>query len=457
MKTLVFLIVLLFFTQVAMAQITITSITLNGNLKTQNDIILRELSFEENKSYSNDDLTKRIEKSKENLVNLKLFNFVEINKNEIQGSAQITVDVIERWYILPYPIFEISERNFNAWWEEFAANDYSDFSRLNYGVFLNWENFRGRNELIQLKIRKGFKEHYLLAYDVPYFNKNKTIGINTSLGFFRRKKTYYNTDNNSLKYFESDNFNSIDYDLNTEIVYRNNIHQKHKIKFTYLTSTVSDSIIILNPNYLGNSNTTADLFNISYVLEHEKRDYSIYPLHGYALSFEIKKYFSYSTNVHHSELLTKAEKHIELFNRLYLGSSFKTKYSTKGNQPYFIQKALGYEDYVRGYEYYVVDGQSYWLSKTAIKCALIEKTNFEIPYVKMKQFKKSHYSLYLGVFSDLGYVLNEQPENTLNNSLLWGKGIALDYVTYYDKLLRIEYSINRLGEKAVFLHFSSPF
>jgi len=457
MRTLLFSFVLLFFTQVARAQITVTSITLNGNLKTQNDIILRELSFEENKSYSNEDLTKKIEESKANLINLKLFNFVEINKNETPGTVQVTVDVIERWYIWPYPVFEIYERNFNTWWKEFAANNYSNFSRLNYGVFFNWENFRGRNELLKLKIRKGFKEHYLLAYEVPYFNKNKTIGINTSLGFFRRKKTHYNTDNNSLQYFESDNFNSIDYDLNTEIVYRNNIHQKHKIKFTYLKSTVSDAITILNSNYLGDSNTTADLFNISYLLEHEKRDYIIYPLHGYALSFEIKKYFS--SDVNHVELLTKSEKHIEPFNRFYIGSSFKTKYSTKDNQPYFIQKALGYEDYVRGYEYYVVDGQSYWLSKTAIKYALIEKTDFEIPYVKMKQFKKSHYSLYFGVFSDLGYVLTEQPKNTntLNNSLLWGKGIALDYVTYYDKLLRIEYSINRLGEKAVFLHFSSPF
>ena len=126
---------------------------------------------------------------------------------------------------------------------------------------------------------------------MPYFNKNKTIGINTNLQFFRRKKTHYATDNNSLQYFENDNFSSIDYDLNTEIIYRNNIHQKHKIKFTYLKSTVSDSITILNPNYLGDTNTTADLFNISYLLEHEKRDYSIYPLHGYALSFEIKKYF----------------------------------------------------------------------------------------------------------------------------------------------------------------------
>ena len=201
------------------------------------------------------------------------------------------------------------------------------------------------------------------------------------------------------------------------------------------------------------------MFNIRYLFEYEKRDYSIYPLHGYALSFGIKKYFSYSTNVQHFELLTKAEKHIEIFNRFYIGSSFKTKYSSSGNQPYFIQKALGYEDYVRGYEYYVVDGQSFWLSKTAIKYELIEKTYVEIPYIKMKQFKKFHYALYFSIFSDLGYALNKeyQAKNMLNNSLLWGRGIALDYVTYYDKLLRIEYSVNRLGEKGLFLHFSSPF
>ena len=459
MRVLLSLLVLLFFIQLTQAQITITSITLNGNIKTQNDIILRELSFEENKSYTDDDLTKRIEESKENLVNLKLFNFVEINKTKNESTAEITVDVIERWYVWPYPIFEISDRNFNTWWKEFADNNYSDFSRLNYGLFFNWENFRGRNELLQLKIRKGFKEHYLLAYEVPYFNKKKTIGLNTNLQFFRRKKTHYTTENNSLQYFEGNNFNSIDYDLNTEILYRNNIHQKHRLKFTYLKSTISDSITILNPNYLGGNNTTAELFNISYSLEHEKRDYSIYPLHGYALSFEIKKYFSSSSDVSHVELLTKSEKHIEPFNRFYIGSSFKTKYSTEGNQPYFIEEALGYEDYVRGYEYYVVDGQDFWLSKTVIKYALIEKTNFDIPYVKMKQFNKSHYSLYLGLFSDIGYVIDGQTnqDNTLSNSLLWGNGISLDYVTYYDKLLRIEYSINQLGEKAVFLHFSSPF
>ena len=75
--------------------------------------------------------------------------------------------------------------------------------------------------------------------------------------------------------------------------------------------------------------------------------------------------------------------------------------------------------------------------------------------MKSKQFNKSHYSIYLGLFSDLGYVDDKQTANSnhLSNSFLWGNGISVDYITYYDKLLRIEFSINHLGEKGVFLHF----
>ena len=438
-----------------MAQNTVASIIIKGNIKTKDYVIFRELEFEKNERYSAEELSKYIYQSEQNLVNLNLFNFIEIIKEKNKNNFYITIILVERWYFLPYPIMEISERNFNTWWNEFSDNDYSDFSRLNYGVFLNWENFRGENQILRMKIRKGFKEHYLLAYEVPYFDRKKTIGINTNLQFFRRKKTHFKSYDNKLKYFESNTFSSIDYDLNTEIIYRNNIHQKHKLKLSCLVSIVSDSIIILNSNYLNNTDLSTNLFSLSYQFEYEKRDYIIYPLNGHFISFEIKKYLSYS--VPHIELLTNSAKHFNLTDNVYAGSSFKTKYSTEGNQPYFIQKGLGFEDYVRGYEYYVIDGQSYWISKSALKYELIEKKYFEIPYMRKDQFKKSHYSLYFSIFSDLGYVIDNQNQSRLNNELLWGSGISLDYVTYYDKLLRIEYTINRLGEKGVFLHFSSPF
>ena len=178
----------------------------------------------------------------------------------------------------------------------------------------------------------------------------------------------------------------------------------------------------------------------SYEFIKENRDYIEYPLRGYYLHFEGSKYLKGASPIHHLEFIGKAERHLELKDRFFLGSSFKSKWSSDGYQPYFAQKGFGFDDYVRGYEYYVIDGQDFWLSKTVIKYSLIQKTNFDIPYVKMKQFNKAHYSLYLGLFSDMGYVIDKQTnqENSLSNSFLWGNGISLDYVTYYDKLLRIK-------------------
>ena len=125
--------------------INISNITITGNKITKEDIILRELLFSKNNSFSTSDLEHKIKERRINLINLKLFNFVEISYILKEDQAEIIIDLTERWYFWPYPVFEISDRNFNTWWNEFKASNYSDFSRLNYGVFLNWENFRGRN------------------------------------------------------------------------------------------------------------------------------------------------------------------------------------------------------------------------------------------------------------------------------------------------------------------------
>ena len=78
----------------------------------------------------------------------------------------------------------------------------------------------------------------------------------------------------------------------------------------------------------------------------------------------------------------------------------------------------------------------------------------------MEQFKKSHYSLFTSLFTDIGYINDRYENETVNklaNIALASVGLSLDYITYYDKIIRIEYSINKLGEKGVFLHFSNPF
>ncbi len=451
-----------FFCFLAFSQekLEIKSITILGNKITKADIILRELTFKKGEQMSKEDLEIKIKSSKENLTNLSLYNFVDITISNHQRKVDVIIDVVERWYVWPYPIFELSERNFNVWWNEFKASNYSDFSRMNYGVFLEWENFRGRNELLKLKYRRGFKEQYLFNYNIPYFNKNKTIGISAFAQLFRRKKSFYKTIDNKLLYYENkNNYTTKDFEIELDILFRKNIRNKHKLELYYYKTIIDDSIKVLNPNYLKNNDTKGSFFKLTYQFANEQRDYVEYPLHGHYLHFELTKNFAGSSLVNHFEAFAKAEKYLELRKRLFFGSSFAAKISSDDYQPYFAQKALGFEDYVRTYEYYVIDGQQYWLSKTALKYALFEKTNFDIPYIKMSQFKKSHFSVYLGVFTDFGYVIDTQnkEESPLANKLLFGRGISLDYVTYYDKLLRIEYGINKLGEKGIFLHFSNPF
>ena len=59
----------------------------------------------------------------------------------------------------------------------------------------------------------------------------------------------------------------------------------------------------------------------------------------------------------------------------------------------------------------------------------------------------------MGTVTDSQYADN----NALNNIFLFSQGFSLDFVTYYDKLLRLEYSRNHLNEWGLFIHFSNPF
>ena len=443
-------------------QYKINKIIITGNELTKDRIVLRELSFKKDDLIQLGQINKQIQLSKSNLTNLNLFNFITITHEITNNEVTFNIELVERWYIWPYPILEVSERNFNVWWQDFKDSNYSDFSRLNYGVFLNIENFRGLNELLLIKFRKGFKEHYMLRYETPYINKKKTFGINTHVELFRRKKTYYKTQNNQLIYFENDNdeYTSNEFLFDFEFVYKRSINTKHKINIDYHRIKIDEDISTLNPNYLLSDSVirnSADFYNLSYQFIKEKRNNNVYPTSGYYLDFEFGK--NIGLDINHFEINSHIEKHFVLNNTILLGSSLKSRITNSKKQAYFSAQTLGFDDYVRGYEYYVIDGEDFYLSKSALKFAVIQNKKYDIPYIKMKQFKKSHFSIYATIFSDVGYSKNntDNTNNSLANSILWGRGLSIDYVTYYDKLLRIEFSINGLGEKGVFLHFSNPF
>jgi len=47
-------------------------------------------------------------------------------------------------------------------------------------------------------------------------------------------------------------------------------------------------------------------------------------------------------------------------------------------------------------------------------------------------------------------------DSTLNNKFLYGTGVGLDFITFYDVVVRAEYVFNRNHEHHFFLSFVAP-
>lgn len=436
--------------------LSVKNIILSGNKITRPQIILRELTFAVNDTLKAGKLNDEIGQSRKNLLNTSLFNFVTIDTTRIDScSIAINIDVVERWYIWPMPFFQLTERNFNVWWET------KDFSKADYGLFLTWDNFRGRKESLRLLIKMGFDETYGLAYKVPYINRNKTLGFGLTALFIGNHEVPYSTENNKQVYYKNKG-KYLQQNLygDMSLTLRNNIFVSHIFEVTYDQYIFSDTLLKLNSGFAPDS--IIKYLSIYYQFRIDKRDARAYPLKGMYYDLELAKHglgLMPGETFDHTRMHTSFRKFWELRKRLYASAGFNGKLSWGYDHPYFTEKGLGFgNDFVRGYEYYVVPGQHYAVVKSNLKYELIPTRVKKFDFVPGKKFNTLFYALYFNIFGDAAYVWNKYTAemNDLSNKLLYGAGMGMDFVTYYDKVCRAECSFNGKGEIGFFLHFIAP-
>ena len=435
---------------------TIIQLNILGNKTTKTHIIKREITFSEGETLTNEEFIKKINQSQKNILNTSLFNFAKIELAYRNSKEVIVlVTVTERWYIFPLPIFEIDDNNFNTWWRN------RDYSRINYGMHVTHNNFRGRKEKLSITARYGFSERYRIKYSIPYLSRKQKSGMSLSFSYNRKDEiTYLTFDNERLQYKNRDRDALRNYSAGLTYNYRNAIYNTHTIGFGFDYNSIVDSVSILNPNYLGDSRNKINYASIYYIFRHDKRDSKNYPLKGRYLRASIAKYgLGISSNtVDLAEIQLELKEYFELSERFFLATSFRGILSANNNQPYLLQKGLGYGSFnIRSYEYYVIDGQNIALGKFQLKYQLVKPKSLDFGFFSDK-IGKLHYSLYLGFFTDLAYVDDNinYPKNNLADQLQFGNGIGLDFVSYYDIVFRTEFSINKFGESGLFLHFVAP-
>lgn len=388
-----------------------------------------------------------------------MFITVKLTPQEIDSNQiDIVVEVKERLYLVTLPVFYLADRNFNEWWYE----RNHDLRRTIYGVYGKHSNLTGNNDQLRIRAEIGFVPNFEVTYSSPYLDKSLKTTFLAGVFYGINKTMAYRTNQDKFLFIESEQRQRERLNFYTVLSRRTGFYQNQSLQISYNKTQISDTVALLNPNYFLGGKTQQKYFLINYAYIFDRRDNRQYALKGYRVSFDATKYGLFaSDDINQLNISATYSRYVPIGGKFYTNYSLRGKVSFPQRQPFLQTAGLGYRnDLVRGYELYVIDGQSYALAKTNLKYQLLDRIFNLNRFLKIRQFNTLPVAAYLNSFVDVGYVKNNFPalNNTkLANKWLVGGGLGLDVVTWYNVVGRLNYSINGLGEKRIFLNLSREF
>jgi len=437
--------------------VRVLGVVIHGNKVTRDRIILREMVVKEGDTLPLERFQEKLERSRQNVMNTGLFNTVHVLPLYVDDrTALVEVVVNERWYLWPSPIFELADPNFNTWWLT------KDFDRVNYGLYLYQYNFRGQNETVYALAQFGYTRQFALRYRVPYIDRNQRWGMSIGGGFLQQAEVTAGTVGNVRELVrDPDGSNRDEGTADLEVTLRRSHDVRHVWRAGWTRANVTDTIVRLAMDYFDGPATSTEFLSLGYSFIWDRRDLRVFPSKGHYAELRLDRLGLGLLDKASPDITTAyatVKRWWKPHEKITLAAGLRGKY-TFGTPPYYVQEGLGYGHYVRGYEYYVIDGEHFVLGKGNLLVQLLKPRTARVEAMPLEAFRTVYAALYLNLFADAGRVYDSRyaQANPLSGQWLSGYGAGLDLVTSYDQVLRGEYTLNALGEHGFFLHFTQPF
>ncbi|MBI1193816.1 MAG: hypothetical protein GC205_11685, partial [Bacteroidetes bacterium] len=115
-----------------------------------------------------------LEQARIQLNNTSLFGSILVEDSVVgQDRIMVVVDLTERWYFFPSPVFELADRNINVWIKQFNA----DINRINFGINPTMYNLTGHFDELSGILQWGFTPKIEVEYTRPYIARSERHGI----------------------------------------------------------------------------------------------------------------------------------------------------------------------------------------------------------------------------------------------------------------------------------------
>ena len=425
-----------------------------GNAVTKDRILRAELDFHEGDTLTLADLPARLETNRRRLFNLQLFHAVVVQASCAGGRLLIVFGVQERWYTFPVPILSLADRNLRSWL------DRSDrWRRVDYGVHLVRSNFRGRNEQLIANLQLGFNRKYELFYEAPGLGRYRRLGLGVGASYFQSHTVDYATLADRLTPFRADDGFPIQrFYVTGGLRFRHTVQFLTALNVSYHREQISDSVNYHNPTYyLGR--TQREYLDLNLASTRNQRNTFAYPLTGkYAQAALTHRVFLDGTTPSITTIHLNYTRYLALGRQFYYSVGLTGQARLTRQLAYADSRALGYDDLVRGYDQYVIDGRHYALLQQGVSYPLLRPQPIRLQAIDNPKVNTIPLALYLNIFADAGYVVapHPLPQNRLPNQLLSAIGLGLHLVTYYDRVFTAEYTLNGLGQTGYFFRAEFP-
>ena len=389
----------------------IESILFVGNDGTKEYILAREMQLREGDPYD----PEIAEQDRLRILNLKLFHRVEFDLLPGETGVILLVLVAEKWYLFPYPIVFIHDR---------------DWSKLSYGAGIIYENMRGRNITFSGNGYLGYNPAFSLTYRDPWVQGTRRIAFSVS-AYYKRVR------NQSLLCRD---FDEKHMGLALSAGRRLGYYGLAEIGVEYRQVDVAaEQGVSLSQNGIDH------LPAVALQLRYDHRDYYVLPMRGWYFAGYLQAVYNGATANYQL-----AGSEIRRYQPLGGGISLALRAradGSRGKVPLYNHLYIGYSERVRGQFRTIVEGTRRALASTEVRIPLV-KTR----YVSIEQDEKPWASYlrdlpvgcHVSLFYDTG-IARFHDQSWAGVHWLSGFGIGLNVQLPYAEMIRFERAWNSSG------------
>jgi outer membrane protein assembly factor BamA len=392
----------------------VAKIVVQGNRQTKTKVILREMKTQVGDTID----VETLQDDQKRILNLGLFNRVEIRPEPQPEGLHLVVTVTERLYFFPFPIFFINEK---------------EWKKASYGAGMVHSNFRGRGETLALSGWAGYNPAINLDYSNPWlFGPTNLL---TRLRFFAQR-------------VRNRSFAIIDRDVDEKRIGGSWSIGRRFGLFTYLSVGLGYMELKFDPPVPGQTLDPSGrdrLPSVGVYFTYDKRDLFEYPRSGVMMRLWALRNGFNSEYIHYLRYGADLRGYKKIYRGLSLGGRVMADLSSD-KIPIYDRVFLGYSNRVRGHFEQRVEGENLAMANVELRFPILPWRYFSISEVPMfgPYMQNMKYGLSGGIFADYGQVWFQKDRPDFSNGLA-GYGLGLHFHLPYVYLLRLELAFDEKG------------